>query len=78
LLQGLETLSLRVQKHLDNTLEIARWLELHPQVEKVNYPGLITSPSHHLAKKYLKNGFGAVLSFQIKGDAVKRINLLIV
>ncbi|HCC93835.1 MAG TPA: bifunctional O-acetylhomoserine aminocarboxypropyltransferase/cysteine synthase, partial [Flavobacteriaceae bacterium] len=58
LLQGLETLSLRVQKHLDNTLEIARWLELHPQVEKVNYPGLITSPSHHLAKKYLKNGFG--------------------
>ncbi len=71
LLQGLETLSLRVQKHLDNTLEIARWLELHPQVEKVNYPGLITSPSHHLAKKYLKNGFGAVLSFQIKGDADK-------
>ena len=71
LLQGLETLSLRVQKHLDNTLEIARWLELHPQVEKVNYPGLITSPSHHLAKKYLTNGFGAVLSFQIKGDADK-------
>ncbi|MGV0966095.1 O-acetylhomoserine aminocarboxypropyltransferase/cysteine synthase family protein [Empedobacter falsenii] len=71
LLQGLETLSLRVQKHLDNTLEIAHWLELHPQVEKVNYPGLITSPSHHLAKKYLKNGFGAVLSFQIKGDADK-------
>lgn len=71
LLQGLETLSLRVQKHLDNTLEIARWLELHPQVEKVNYPGLITSSSHHLAKKYLKNGFGAVLSFQIKGDADK-------
>ncbi len=71
LLQGLETLSLRVQKHLDNTLEIARWLELHPQVEKVNYPGLITSPRHHLAKKYLKNGFGAVLSFQIKGDADK-------
>ena len=71
LLQGLETLSLRVQKHLDNTSEIARWLELHPQVEKVNYPGLINSPSHHLAKKYLTNGFGAVLSFQIKGDADK-------
>lgn len=69
LLQGLETLSLRVQKHLDNTLEIARWLEANPQVEKVNYPGLITSPSHHLAKKYLKNGFGAVLSFVIKGNA---------
>lgn len=69
LLQGLETLSLRVQKHLDNTLEIALWLEAHSQVEKVNYPGLITSPSHYLAKKYLKNGFGAVLSFVIKGNA---------
>ncbi|WP_413533452.1 O-acetylhomoserine aminocarboxypropyltransferase/cysteine synthase family protein [Empedobacter brevis] len=71
LLQGLETLSLRVQKHLDNTLEIAHWLENHPQVEKVNYPGLTSSPSHHLAKKYLENGFGAVLSFQIKGDSAK-------
>lgn len=69
LIQGLETLSLRVQKHLDNTLEIAHWLENHPQVEKVNYPGLISSPSHHLAKKYLQNGFGAVLSFVIKGNS---------
>ncbi|MFV0209000.1 O-acetylhomoserine aminocarboxypropyltransferase/cysteine synthase [Empedobacter falsenii] len=69
LIQGLETLSLRVQKHLDNTLEIARWLESHPQVEKVNYPGLISSPSHQLAKKYLENGFGSVLSFVIKGNA---------
>lgn len=69
LIQGLETLSLRVQKHLDNTLEIARWLESHPQVEKVNYPGLISSPSHQLAKKYLENGFGGVLSFVIKGNA---------
>lgn len=69
LLQGLETLSLRVQKHLDNTLTIAKWLENHPQVEKVNYPGLESSPSHQLAKKYLKNGYGAVLSFVLKGDA---------
>ena len=69
LIQGLETLSLRVQKHLDNTLEIARWLESHPQVEKVNYLGLISSPSHQLAKKYLENGFGGVLSFVIKGNA---------
>lgn len=69
LLQGLETLSLRVQKHLDNTLIIAKWLENHPQVEKVNYPGLESSPSHQLAKKYLKNGYGAVLSFVLKGDA---------
>ena len=71
LLQGLETLSLRVQKHLDNTLTVAKWLENHPQVEKVNYPGLESSPSHQLAKKYLKNGYGAVLSFVLKGDASK-------
>ncbi|WP_461452188.1 O-acetylhomoserine aminocarboxypropyltransferase/cysteine synthase family protein [Mucilaginibacter sp.] len=68
LLQGLETLSLRVQRHTDNALELAKWLEAHPQVEKVNYPGLTSSPYHALAKKYLKNGFGGVLSFEIKGD----------
>ncbi|WP_295770306.1 O-acetylhomoserine aminocarboxypropyltransferase/cysteine synthase [uncultured Mucilaginibacter sp.] len=68
LIQGLETLSLRVQRHVDNTLELATWLEQHPQVEKVNYPGLPSSPHHTLAKKYLKNGFGAVLSFEIKGN----------
>ena len=68
LLQGLETLSLRVQRHVDNALELAKWLENHPQVAKVNYPGLESSPHHQLAKKYLKNGFGAVLSFEIKGD----------
>jgi O-acetylhomoserine/O-acetylserine sulfhydrylase len=68
LIQGLETLSLRVQRHVDNTLDLAKWLEQHPQVAKVNYPGLESSPYHGLAKKYLKNGFGAVLSFEIKGD----------
>ncbi|MDB5115073.1 MAG: O-acetylhomoserine aminocarboxypropyltransferase [Mucilaginibacter sp.] len=68
LIQGLETLSLRVQRHVDNTLELAKWLEQHPQVAKVNYPGLESSPYHTLAKKYLKNGFGAVLSFEIKGN----------
>lgn len=67
-IQGLETLSLRVQRHVDNALDLAIWLEQHPQVEKVNYPGLISSPHHSLAKKYLKNGFGAVLTFEIKGD----------
>lgn len=56
-----------MQKHLDNTLAIAQWLEQHPQVEQVNYPGLTSSPSHTLAKKYLTHGFGAVLSFRIKG-----------
>ncbi len=67
LLQGLETLSLRVQRTVDNALELARWLEQHPQVEYVNYPGLESSPYHSLAKKYLKNGFGGVLSFKLKG-----------
>ena len=67
-IQGLETLSLRVQRHVDNALELAKWLEKHPAVEKVNYPGLPSSPHHALAKKYLKNGFGAVLSIEVKGD----------
>ena len=66
-IQGLETLSLRVQRHVDNALELAKWLEQHPAVDKVNYPGLTSSPHHELAKKYLKNGFGAVLTFEVKG-----------
>jgi O-acetylhomoserine (thiol)-lyase len=70
-IQGLETLSLRVQRHVDNALELASWLERHPQVEKVNYPGLASSPHHQLAKKYLRNGFGAVLTFDIKGSKEK-------
>ncbi|HSN07382.1 MAG TPA: PLP-dependent transferase, partial [Hanamia sp.] len=66
-LQGLETLSLRVQRHVENALALAQWLEKHPQVEKVSYPGLESSPHHANAKKYLKHGFGAVLTFEIKG-----------
>ncbi len=66
-LQGLETLSLRVQRSCENALAFAQWLEQHPQVESVNYPGLTSSTYHNLAKKYLKNGFGAVLSFTVKG-----------
>jgi O-acetylhomoserine/O-acetylserine sulfhydrylase len=68
ILQGLETLSLRVERHIENTLALAQWLEQQPQVEKVNYPGLPSSPHHELAKKYLKKGAGAVLTFAIKGD----------
>lgn len=68
LIQGLETLSLRVQRHVDNTLALAAWLENHPSVAKVNYPGLESSPYHANAKKYLKHGFGAVLSFELKGS----------
>jgi len=67
LLQGLETLSLRVQRHVENALALAKWLESHPAVTKVNYPGLESSPYHANAKKYLSNGFGAVLSFEVKG-----------
>lgn len=67
LLQGLETLSLRVQRTVDNALELATWLEEHSLVERVNYPGLASSPYHTLAKKYLNNGYGGVLSFQLKG-----------
>jgi len=66
-LQGVETLSLRVQRSVDNALALAEWLQKHPQVERVNYPGLQTSNYHGLAKKYLKHGFGAVLSFTVKG-----------
>ncbi|MBP1668472.1 MAG: O-acetylhomoserine aminocarboxypropyltransferase [Bacteroidetes bacterium] len=66
LLQGLETLSLRVQRHVDNALELAQWLKKHPKVEFVDYPGLTDSPYHSLAKKYLKHGFGGVLSFKVK------------
>jgi len=66
-IQGLETLSLRVQRSVDNALALAQWLEQHPQVESVNYPGLVSSTYHRLAKKYLRNGFGGVLSFTLKG-----------
>lgn len=79
LIQGLETLSLRVQRTVDNALQLAQWLQSHPKVESVNYPGLPDNPYHHLAKKYLKNGFGGVLSFKVKAgkeSADKVINSL--
>ena len=66
-LQGIETLSLRVQRQVDNAVALAQWLEAHPQVEFVWYPGLKSSPYNELAKKYLTNGFGGVLQFGIKG-----------
>ena len=68
LIQGLETLSLRVQRTVDTALEIAHWLNVHPQVESVNYAGLPQNPYHKLAKKSLTNGYGGVLTFNIKGD----------
>ncbi|WP_026995614.1 O-acetylhomoserine aminocarboxypropyltransferase/cysteine synthase family protein [Flectobacillus major] len=71
LLQGLETLSLRVERIGDNALALAEWLQAHPEVESVNYLGLESSKYHLLAKKYLTRGFGGVLSFQLKGDRAK-------
>ena len=67
LIQGLETLSLRVDRTVQNALNLANWLEQHPQVAKVNYCGLASSPNHALATKYLKRGFGGVFSFELKG-----------
>lgn len=67
LLQGLETLSLRVERTVENALKLAQWLENHELVEKVNYPGLASSKYHDLAKKYLKKGFGGVFTFNLRG-----------
>jgi O-acetylhomoserine (thiol)-lyase len=73
-LQGLETLPLRVRRHSENALEVARFLSAHPLVGWVNYPGLEGHASHALAAKYLKGGFGGLVGFGIKGglDAGKR------
>ena len=67
-LQGLETLSLRVERIAENALKLAQWLEKHPKVESVNYIGLEGNKYHQLAKKYLTRGIGGVLSFTLKGD----------
>ena len=67
LAQGLETLSLRMERHVQNAQEIAAWLEKHPSVEKVNFAALASSPWHALANKYAPKGSGAVLSFELKG-----------
>ncbi|KAL1848047.1 Homocysteine/cysteine synthase [Paecilomyces lecythidis] len=69
LLLGLETLSLRAERHASNALTLARWLEKNENVTWVSYPGLENHPSHETAKKYLKRGFGGVLSFGVKGGA---------
>ena len=69
MVQGLETLSLRVERHIQNIQALAEWLEKHPKVEYVNYPGLKSSKYYELAKKYFPKGAGAVLTFKVKGDA---------
>lgn len=69
LLQGLETLSLRVERHVENALKIAAWLAAHPQVEAVHHPSLESEPTHSLYEKYLPRGGGSIFTFEIKGDA---------
>ena len=84
-LQGLETLPLRIERHSANALAVARWLATRPEVSWVSYPGLESHPSHALANKYLKGGYGGVVTFGVKGgaeagarliDAVKVFSLL--
>ena len=76
-LLGIETLPLRLERHSQNALAVAQWLQKHPAVQWVNYPGLPSHPQHGNAKKYLKNGFGAIVGFGIRGGkeaGVKFIN----
>lgn len=68
-LQGIETLHLRMQRHCENAMAVAEFLQQHPAVEWVRYPGLETDKAHEVAKRYLKNGFGAMVVFGIKGGA---------
>src|SRR5690606_2520795 len=67
LIQGIETLSLRIERHVQNAQEIAEWLEGHPDIASVNYAGLPSSPWHSAANTYAPRGVGAVLSFELKG-----------
>ncbi len=79
LIQGLETLSLRIERTCENAMALANWLAEHKDVESVSYPGLSNHPTHELAQKYLTRGFGGVLSFNLKGDrsrAEKFVNSL--
>lgn len=75
-LQGLETLHLRIERHSQNALAVARYLQQHPAVEWVNYPGLEDSPYHELAKKYLPKGAGAILTFGIRGGVAEGKKLI--
>ena len=67
-LQGLETLSLRVERHVENALKLVEYLNNHPQVEAVHHPSLETEPSHYLYEKYFPNGGGSIFTFEIRGD----------
>ncbi|MCL2009599.1 MAG: PLP-dependent transferase, partial [Synergistaceae bacterium] len=70
-LQGLETLSFRVERHVENTKKVVAWLVNHPSVERVNHPSLPGHRDHELYKKYFPNGGGSIFTFEVKGDAEK-------
>ena len=74
LLQGIQTLSLRMERHCANAFEIAKWFEQQSFIRSVNYVGLESHPSHEVAKKYLKNGFGSMISFEIEGTKENTID----
>lgn len=76
LIQGLETLSIRMERHIQNTLALAKWLKANPKVEKVNYPGLEGDPYHEPAMKYLPKGAGGVLSFVLKAEKSEAAKLV--
>src|SRR5262249_51056637 len=74
--RGLKTLALRMQRHCENALEIARWLEKHPKIEKVFYPGLASHPHHALAKRQMAAGFGGMVSAIVKGGEAAALRML--
>ena len=76
LLRGLKTLALRVERQSHNAFHIAHFLEKHPQIAKVNYPGLPSCPYHEIAKKQMKNGFGFLMSFHVKDGEARCVNIL--
>jgi len=75
-LQGLETLSLRVERHVENTLKVVDFLSKHPKVEKVNHPSLSNHPHHALYQKYFPNGGASIFTFEVKGNAKTAQNFI--
>jgi methionine-gamma-lyase len=73
---GLKTFELRMQRHFDNAMQIARWLAKHPKIARVNYPGLETHPGHALAKRQMHNGYGGMISFELKGGYDAGVRLM--
>ena len=75
-LQGLETLSLRTERHVQNALKVVSYLQKHPKVESVNHPSLPNHPDHALYNKYFPNGAGSIFTFEIKGGADQARNFI--